>query len=352
MRVFRRRPGFTLVELLVVIAIIGILIALLLPAVQAAREAARRSQCTNQLKQLALGFHLYHDKVKTFPAGATVNGPSDNTASQCGDLCCTGSGCPIWETSPFVLILPGIEQSAFYAQWKMGCNWRSAFHRTLGGSTAARIGTFRCPSDVVADNYAQTNYGWSQGASLGWTNRNPGDNGMFRWNLNTGFSDVTDGSSNTILLAEKLALTPTTDKRRSEALGQNPPNGANYNFPTQAQIDPWGQLGDQNWAGNHWDDGTMACCGRAAWYAPMRHVNECAPPNWKYPDVACRAWNPSDGCTGWWRGNALRCARSQHPGGVNVALTDASVRFVSETIDLVTWQRMGARNDGNPVTIP
>jgi prepilin-type N-terminal cleavage/methylation domain-containing protein len=178
MRLFRSRSGFTLVELLVVIAIIGILIALLLPAVQAAREAARRSQCTNQLKQLALAFHNYHDKAKTFPrtmydfVGDAVTCKGADT---CG--CRQGPAGCIWGQAAYLQILPYIEQMSIYSQYKWSCSWK-AEGTNWPLVNNAKLATFRCPSDRFNQDIAQSNYGVSAGASLGWT-RPSEDNGMF-----------------------------------------------------------------------------------------------------------------------------------------------------------------------------
>ena len=224
MRLFRSKTGFTLVELLVVIAIIGILIALLLPAVQAAREAARRSQCSNHLKQLALAFHNYADRAKTFPAISYQN-IGNTTQCQSGCAACLGNvsacGCLATPTARvgtgvFVQILPCIEQMAFYNQYLMSCGWEGGFNGNLCNAT--KIETFRCPSDRVEPNLSPSNYGPSLGANLltggqsTWNNANQ-RNGGLRLYEETSFADITDGSSNTILLAEKLVpdYTGTTD---------------------------------------------------------------------------------------------------------------------------------------------
>ena len=150
MKLFRRKIGFTLVELLVVIAIIGILIALLLPAVQAAREAARRSQCTNNLKQFALAFHGYHDIVKTLPAGMYPQiGDQNYCNTTCGpNSCGYTNNCPRWSTQIYVQVLPYMEQMGIYSQWRFSCGWRSGWNWDhVVGNRATRISTWRCPSD-------------------------------------------------------------------------------------------------------------------------------------------------------------------------------------------------------------
>jgi prepilin-type processing-associated H-X9-DG protein len=158
-------------------------------------------------------------------------------------------------------------------------------------------------------------------------------------------SDVRDGLSNTILLGEALIPDGADRMRTIERCYVNPPGTVNYHFPTQAQIDAWGQAGLTT--GSDWS----MCCGSDAWYFPCLWINECGPPNWRYQNTTYGGTVCGQGGT-WHRGHAVRPPRSRHPGGVNVALGDASVRFVSETVDLTTFQRMGARDDGLPVAIP
>ena len=190
-----RRPGFTLVELLVVIAIIGILVALLLPAVQAAREAARRSQCTNHLKQLALGYHNYESTARTFPQLVYPLGINTKLCTNCGTGTQSadadggvGAACPQLCNPPHVMILPYIEQMPVYSQWVMVCGPNSNQNKALAQN--ARIDTFVCPSDAVDPNFSQCNYGYSVGPNLGFSSYNLGPdsgstpvpaNGMFPW---------------------------------------------------------------------------------------------------------------------------------------------------------------------------
>jgi len=353
MRLFRgKKTGFTLVELLVVIAIIGILIALLLPAVQAAREAARRSTCTNHLKQLALGFHNYHDTKLGFPAiiyqyhGTTAAG-TPSSAVECGSSCTWDSegNCPRWCAGPFVKILPYIEQQSVYSKWTWACGGQHGFNRTLVDS--AKIETFVCPSDRYEPGWSQTNYGTSVGPNPGWTDDPTLMNGMFRRRQEVRIADVTDGTSNTILLAERLIGDASGAQSISDLIYNVPvPSGFpwydNNNFPTNQQVDVWGEAGVALWSTYQFSGG----CASDSWGTGDTYINELAPPNWRYPDVKFQgcAWRQVEG--------GIFCSRSRHPGGVNVALADASVRFISETITLATWNYLGARADRQPVTPP
>jgi prepilin-type N-terminal cleavage/methylation domain-containing protein len=191
MRTTSRRPAFTLIELLVVIAIIGILIALLLPAVQSAREAARRSTCTNQLKQLALALHNYHDAHLCLPPGSIVRGPSMAPLSGWG-----------WAA----MALPHFEQSSLSNSCDFSLNTAVGPNRLVIGKT---IPIMRCPSDVAPETIdcelaphpsviiASGNY--------------VGCEGMLSSLSNVRFRDVADGLSNTLMLGERNTHPPVAD---------------------------------------------------------------------------------------------------------------------------------------------
>ena len=310
----RHRGAFTLVELLVVIAIIGILIALLLPAVQAAREAARRSQCTNNLKQIALAVHNYSDTYKHFPTGNFG--------------CCWGT----W----MLRLLPFIEQQAL-ANLYVGAGYD-------GGYTPApprygdavnrpvirtQVPAYTCPSDSNSQamslfngaaffnyvgNYGNTTmdrsspYGtdtagnpnrWGGAPFVGLTSpastMKPAD-----MPAPTKFADVQDGLSNTLLFSETVQ----------------------------------GKSGD--YRGFGW------------WYGGC-HFETYLPPNAGQPDLleaayACVMTDPANPPCAPATGGPYRqtvAARSRHPGGVNAALCDGSVRFIGSTINLDTWRWLG-----------
>lgn len=307
------RVGFTLVELLVVIAIIGILVALLLPAVQAAREAGRRSDCTNKLKQLGLAMHNYHDVFKTMPYSANWQ----------------GGGGP--EHVMNELILPFLEQQSLWQQIRWDKHVYQDENRTL--FARKQLTWLQCPSDPYAANLgtkwggefdtwetpAQTNpssgtsYAPCAGpirgdgqnwdcpqndniycnvAGTDWNNASPNANpGMFsaRARFNSNFAAVTDGLSNTIMYMEiRSGLT-----RHLGALTRNfqgSRTGLRINSPATNQ-------GGDDWTKNHG-------------------------------------------------------AGSYHPGGALFTMGDASVQFLSNTTDYQLYNNLGNKRDGNPIQLP
>ena len=335
----RDREGFTLVELLVVIAIIGILIALLLPAVQAAREAARRSQCTNNLKQMALATHNYHDVAKTFPRYAWQPA-SGSWGVFCG-------------YSVHTMILPYIEQRAIYDRLPNNTNWFSADGGD-GNQNAAwhtRINGFVCPSDKIFPPNSTwfwgpgVNYAVSVGPTLYYDDGTIGNwPGIFRPHWETSFADITDGTSNTILLSEFLKGKGDNGGFHVGCPVPASWSGGSKVFPSEADLTTLGTTA----AGN---TGSYLNSHGSNWVAgsPYQTVfNTCAPPNWKYPTCTLSGDLPGyatdrEGCYP---------ARSLHPGGCNHAMADASVRFLTDTIAVPTYQALGSRARGEAVAVP
>jgi prepilin-type N-terminal cleavage/methylation domain-containing protein len=203
MRISLRRPGFTLIELLVVIAIIAVLIALLLPAVQSAREAARRIQCTNNLKQIGLGLHSYHSANNVFPIGYVAWPNADTNVTS------PGWG---WASA----LLPMLDQQPLYSATNLAPPIEDPTNST---TRTTALAVFVCPSDRFTGRFtmtdvnnrpiadAQTNsYAGNFGRDVNIANNPSGGNGMFMRNLAFGVQNVTDGTSQTITVGERGSL--------------------------------------------------------------------------------------------------------------------------------------------------
>lgn len=327
--------GFTLVELLVVIAIIGILVALLLPAVQAAREAARRMQCSNNLKQFGLALHNYHDVYKKFPYGT-------NPHEQPGWVTQYSKGCNIMKLLPFMEQTPLYNKIDWVNQYGGANYWNGVDYQmaTFGyghrdvapGNTTPQqdLPNFRCPSDdyVNLPVISHSNYAGSMGNQLmpdggrcpgrngndfgtgpaghGDSNTAINVSGLFsRFYWSAGIRDITDGTSNVIAMGEIRPL-----------------------CGDHMQYHPW----------SHWN---------AIWTATV------APINWP----TCRrerggkddTTGGAEDCNHFRTWNMSMGFKSRHPGGAQFTLGDGSVQFLSETIDYMTYQRLGDRRDGQPV---
>ncbi len=326
-----RLRGFTLIELLVVIAIIAILIALLLPAVQQAREAARRTECKNQLKQLGLALHNYHDSNLTFPMGTRY---------------------PISAPNWRVGILPYLDQAALYNNVDINSQ------ATIGGFSSKRedsgsygygtgrnavlkglaVPNWNCPSSPNSKNASGQSPTYNN-AELGQTmdyvgiagaTPDPGgntgvcsgttgyggifcENGMLFPNGNTRIRDVTDGASNTMIVGEQSGRVGGTKDIRANYHG----GWAGFTVtqrPASMTGSPWGS----------------------------------ATTTLRYPiNAGLSVCVGGSGCDATYDGNTV--LNSFHPGGTQVLLVDGSVHFLSENMNLNTFRSLGARNDGQVV---
>lgn len=320
----KRVRGFTLIELLVVIAIIAILIALLLPAVQQAREAARRSQCKNNLKQLGLALHNYESTHRVFPPGSL--------------------GYPyVW--SVHAHLLPFVDQANVQNLFNYNVPPLNAFNSgtfdatQVGNNDSAarvRLPLMVCPSDkdvVPGSDYAGISYPACIGSGLnGSATTDDGSNsnadGVFFQQSQIRFRDVTDGTSNTVAFGEQLL-----------GDGQNsaPPTG-NYRFRvvelsagTQTTPAACTAAAAPAWSGQRgakWVNGHLADTMYNHWYGP----------NSSNPD-----------CQNGYHNFALVSARSAHVGGVQVTLVDGSCRFVGENINTDLWRALATRAGGEVI---
>ena len=322
--------GFTLVEVLVVIAIIGMLVALLLPAVQAAREAARRMQCANNLKQLALAAHNYHATFSTLPYGCRSSPEKDTSAGG-------------WWTNDYCwphFLANYLEQTA----WSAGFDFTTGLYTPINlRMRKVRVPVFSCPSagapvmvhEPVSDGNRTLFARWRGNYVANWGNTGnaqrdqpgppavPFGGAPFTYGQTRQFAHFQDGTSNTLLLSETLH-----------------PSGTDYQGPLGCIMNGEGGQAFDTWL----------------------------TPNSSAPDVVDRMcpYSPGDGGTNCQvDGDGTvninihslsqlpldqhNAARSAHPGGVNAALGDGSVRFIGQYIDLTTWRALSTTKGGEVI---
>ena len=327
-----QQGGFTLVELLVVIAIIGILVALLLPAIQAAREAARRTQCTNHLKQIALALHNYHDVNRFFPPGAIPRHQGNALYRQASWL---------------VRILPYLEQGAAYDQITFnGVDWtmQNGVYPHWEVMQDLRVGTLNCPSSAMPTDAAQDTRG-----------RTPGAPNTIRLQL---INYV--GIAGTYLRGSDLAAAPSPSFEGG--YGRSTFNGVIVYSGPEAGYTPVAIHGINDGTSN-----TFFVGEQSSYYIEADGTRR----DWRASNHDGRAWSCGDGGQNdWWlnvtvvrypinwNGTATHAnagymkhtiLRSPHPGGAQFALADSAVRFVSENIDFSTFIRLCDRADDQPI---
>lgn len=338
----RTRRGFTLVELLVVIAIIGILVALLLPAVQAAREAARRMSCSNNLKQLALALHNYHDTYKTFPPDAIWLGNPRGTQSAAGD-----QRNFTWIT----LLLPFIEQGPLHDQIDFRIPGYNQQVPSTGGITvplqSITIESLQCPSDTEWQDpphgFAPTSYagnaGWDRHRRF-WRDQRRA--GVFTLMDPVTLGDIKDGTSNTIAIAEVTKSGYCWSNRtRSSCYAGGPASrwqgGSGFLRINNSRVVRTALVASAPWEHDHgWiQDAGKGNLRRAdGTDGPIWH------PNWDRPYIAAPVFYDHYAMNVNWPS-----AGSLHPGGAMFALADGSSRFIAETIS--TGQAVRGRNNAN-----
>ncbi len=341
-----RKRGFTLIELLVVIAIIAVLIALLLPAVQSAREAARRAQCVNNLKQIALGCHNYETAIGSFPMGNTA---LNATANGFGAACSVST---LYDA--FDYVLPYMEQGTSYNAYNFSWPGDMYPQAAIAGANVTagtqKVSAFICPSDQAAPAASPTQYTIAVNQGSYGMSRGTYENIYFNWYNNSGvavqygntcgygggtgmfmpegvvkIAAVTDGTSNTFFFGEMSRF-------------PNEPGGSSF---------MWLNL-TAAWGDSSFFSGGVRITG-GAFVVPAPNAppdttgavtgacfaNCVLPPDWLN-----NAGIPGGACNqlGQWG------FRSFHPGGLNFAMADGSVRFIKNSINLVTYRALGTRN--------
>ena len=331
------RPAFTLVELLVVIAIIGVMVGLLLPAVQAAREAARRMSCTNNLKQWGLALHNYHDTYRKFPRYNQLSVTNQAAVNA---------------YSVHLHLLAFIEQQALYEEVKRVSQnfYLSPNPNTDNLTASSRVAAYICPSDVpypLAGRSGYTNYAVSAGSNLGWDITASRQNGVFEFRTETSLASLLDGTSNTIMVSEQLTGDNDNGVYRRESdtvrgLSWSGHQSTSQGVITQAQIDAAGAACDASPSNHTSVSGSRYCRGNFTYTV----FNTLAPPNWKYPACMTTTNTGAHGST-----QGIYPSRSRHPGGINHTMADASVQFITDSVDLQVYHGLGTRNGGEVVSL-
>jgi prepilin-type N-terminal cleavage/methylation domain-containing protein/prepilin-type processing-associated H-X9-DG protein len=332
-----RRAGFTLIELLVVIAIIAVLIALLLPAVQSAREAARRIQCVNNLKQLGLAAHNYHSINDTFPPAVFAYGSGEIN---------------LWGQT--ARLIPHLEQQGLFNSINFSLGIGDPGVATV---VKTHVAGFICPSDFdrMTDSsntndfvgYGRINYEANAGNDTGTLNAAltiETNNGVFIAFKTIGLAAITDGSSNTALYSERILGdgAPNTVSVPGDWFLITPPSSARADvYATCVALNPNGLIGDANqnsYGGRTWITG---------YYTATRY-NHLIPPNGIsciYNDIGATSIASATN-----EGATASTASSRHPGGVSVLFADGSVHFVKSSISNVVWWALGSKNGGEVVS--
>jgi prepilin-type N-terminal cleavage/methylation domain-containing protein/prepilin-type processing-associated H-X9-DG protein len=326
-----RRSGFSLVELLVVIGIVGVLIAILIPAVQSSRAAASRASCANNLRQLGIAAHNHESALGYYPAGSVAKEfAAEPTAAW-----------TFYRWSALAMLTPYLENTAAYNAFDLSVPlYGSNFEVRPENVAAVKIwvGEFLCPADearVLSEGFAPTSYAACAGTGAnGGTPRDT--DGVFFINSQTRLAKISDGTSKTALFSESILGDPRPDNHDPQT---------EYKFSFLAPLTEALCSGANQWnvsdpRGFAWVNGEFRC----ALY------NHRTPPNSSTPD--CMGVTIGGPVETRYTAYGWRTARSRHPNGVNVLLADGSLRFVNESIEPATWEAISTIAGGDSADLP
>jgi prepilin-type N-terminal cleavage/methylation domain-containing protein/prepilin-type processing-associated H-X9-DG protein len=334
-----RHRGFTLIELLVVIAILAVLTALLLPAVQSAREAARRIQCTNNLKQMGLGLHNYESIAGAFPPSNIVQG-TGNTVTWAGGF------------SVHARVLPFMEQGVAFNSINFLFNHLGAPNSTV---VTLAMSSFVCPSDVNKDERTPfppftglsatasvTSYGVNAGDWFVWNGFNaPVARNAFLVNKSRRIAEFTDGTSSTLFASDVKVYNPLCGPFSPIPPGMTPTTVPPPNADPIAVVPAYATCAPGR-GHTFWADGNSHETAMTTAWPPNKAISSASGArDLDYETALIVSGGPT---------YAALTARSYHPGGVNALFGDGSVRFVKSSIDGNTWRAMGTVAGGEVIS--